>query len=123
MPLGGVVAVDGLVAEAVVLGDGQAALLARVEGDCEAGCVKAEAPLAQGAEVGGGNGRAAHGDVGEAHQEGARAGLGAGDEARRLAVGDRRARIGRVETVASLECVKPRGCIDDSAERALWEAR
>ncbi len=36
MPLGGVVAVDGLVAKTVVLGDGQAALLARVEGDGEA---------------------------------------------------------------------------------------
>ena len=73
-------AVDCLVAEAVVLGDGQAALLTRVEGDCEAGGVKAEAPLAQGAEVGGGNGRAAHGDVGEAHHEGGGGGGEGGGE-------------------------------------------
>jgi hypothetical protein len=123
MPLGGVVAVDSLVAKTVVLGDGQAALLTCVEGDSEARRVEAEAPLAQGAEVGGGDGRAAHGGVGEAHQEGARAGLGAGDEACRLAAGHRRARVVRVEPVTIVEHVEPRGRIDDSAERALWVAR
>ena len=123
VPLGGVTGVDGLVAEAVVLGSGKASLLTRVEGHGEARHEEAEAPLAQGAEVGGGDGGAAHGGVGEAHQEGACAGLGAGDEARCLAAGDRRTHVGSVEPVTGLERVEPRRRIDDSAERALWEAR
>ena len=45
VPLGGVTGVDGLVAEAVVLGSGKASLLTRVEGHGEARHEEAEAPL------------------------------------------------------------------------------
>ena len=58
-----------------MLGDKPATLLARGEGDGEAGHVEAKAPLAQGAEVGGGDGGATHCGVREARQEGACSGL------------------------------------------------
>ena len=58
-----------------MLGDKPATLLARGEGDGEAGHVEAKAPLAQGAEVGGGDGGATYSGVREARQKGASAGL------------------------------------------------
>ena len=75
MPQSGVAGVDRAVAKVIVLGNEPAALLACVEGDGEAGHVEAKAPLAQGAEVGGGDGGATYCGVWEARQEGACAGL------------------------------------------------
>ena len=71
----GVAGVDCAVAKVIMLGDKPATLLARGKGDGEAGHVEAKAPLAQGAEVGGGDDGATYCGVREAQQEGASAGL------------------------------------------------
>ena len=119
-----VVAIDGGIAEAVVRGDARAAALLLVEHVAHAREVEAEAPLAHDEEVGGGDDRAGDREVGLAREEGAGAGLRAGDEARGLAAREaRRRHVGHVELIAAALGLQPQRGIDDSAERALREAR
>ena len=78
--MGGVGGIEAMVAEALVLGDGNAALLERVVHVVEGGKVEAEAVLARREEGVGGDDGARHCGVGQAEQPSSRAHLRVADE-------------------------------------------